>query len=170
MRKLICFLMAVGIVLTLGAGASAAQNGKTQSIDVTAKSVTQTITPVSYSVDIHWTDMNFTYTKSKTQTWNPEKHAYKSGAVKGSWDKKEATVTVTNHSNVGVKVTMEYLPVEDTGITGVLKNRTGKLEAGKLGDYAGADSMTATLTIRGTPTEAVTAEGTVVGSIKITIE
>lgn len=176
MRKLISFLAVLVLLFCLTPGTAAAQSSgssstnKSQSIDVTAKCTTETITPVSYSVDIVWTDMTFTYTKTQTRTWNADKHSYKASAVKGSWDNKQATVTVTNHSNVDIKVTMEFIPVEGTGITGVLKNRTGKLEAGKLDDYDGADSMTATLTIKGTPSEAVTAEGTLIGSIKITIQ
>lgn len=168
MRKLLSSLAAISLLLCLAAKTSAAE--KSQNIDVTAKYTTETITPVSYSVDIVWTDMTFTYTKSRTRTWNPDKHSYKTSAAKGSWDKKQATVTVTNHSNVDIRVTMEFIPVEGTGITGVLKNRTGKLDAGALGDYAGADSMTATLTIRGAPTDEVSAGGTTVGSIQVTIE
>ena len=95
--------------------------------------------------------MTFTYTREDTLTWNAKDHSYQARSS-GGWDKTRATITVTNHSNVDVRVTITYTPVENTGITGVLRNATGKLDAGKVGDYDGADSMTATLVISGTPT------------------
>src|SRR5699024_6395973 len=39
---------------------------------------------VVYSVDIAWTDMNFTYTGAGEGTWNPETHQY-SGSSEGAW-------------------------------------------------------------------------------------
>ena len=168
MRKILIALISFCLSVCLTASVSASD--KSKNIDVIAKYFTETVTPVSYSVDISWTDMTFTYTKSSTRTWNPDKHAYKSTAAKGGWDKKQSSITVTNHSNVDIKVTVDFIPVDGTGITGVLKNRTGKLRAGPLGDYDAADSMTATLTIRGTPTEEVTAAGIKIGTVKVTVE
>ena len=52
----------------------------------------------------------------------------------------------------------------------ILKNASAKLKAGIVGDYKGADSMTATLTVSGTPEETVTAAGTKVGKLRITIQ
>ena len=43
------------------------------------------------------------------------------------------------------------------------------LSAGEEGNYAGADSLTATLTIGGKPSEAVTTDGVKIGTIKVTI-
>jgi len=164
-------LSALGIFLLVSCltVSAAATDGKNQRIDVTAKYATESFAPATYCVDISWTDMTFTYTDAQTHIWNPSDHSYKTTS-KGSWDKTKATVTVTNHSNVDVRVKITFEPVEDTGITGVLKNASRKLKAGEAGNYDGADSMTATLTIKGTPTELVTASGIKIGDLVVSIQ
>ena len=148
--------------------AFAAQIGS-RDIDVKAKYTVVSTTPASYSVDLQWTDMTFTYTREDTHIWNPLTHTYKTGSRSG-WDKTRGSITVTNHSNVDVKVTVAYLPEPDTGIKGILKNASAKLKAGTVGDYKGADRMTATLTVSGTPEKTVTEAGTKVGKLRITIQ
>lgn len=148
-------------------GAVAAEVGSRE-IDVNARYKTVSKAPAVYSVDLAWSDMTFTYTKENTLTWNAKDHSYKSRSS-GKWDKTKGTVTVTNHSNVDVQVTITYVPEDDTGITGTLRNGNRRLKAGKEGDFEGADSMTATLTISGKPTGPVTEEKTKIGSLKITI-
>ena len=168
MRKL---LSLIGILLLVSClTISAAATGQnSQSIDVTAKYTTESVAPATYSVDISWTDMTFTYTDTQTHIWNPSDHSYKTTS-RGSWDKTKAAITVTNHSNVDVRVKITFEPVDGTGVTGVLKNASRKLKAGEPGNYDGADSMTATLTIKGTPTELVTASGTKIGNIVVSIQ
>jgi len=157
------------VFLLLGMTVTASAKATSKSIDVTAKTASVSVTPVCYSVDIVWTDMTFTYTEESIHTWNASDHSYRT-STRGSWDKSKATITVTNHSNVDVKVKITFTPVEGTGITGVLKKGSARLKAGAVGEYSNADSMTATLTLRGKPTEAVTSEGVKVGSILVTIQ
>lgn len=164
MLQVVLLLLMMGI-LALGVGA--AEVGSRQ-IDVNARYKTVSKAPASYSVDLAWSDMVFTYTNTNTLTWNPKDHSYKSRSS-GKWDKTRGTITVTNHSNVDIQVTITYQPLADTGITGTLKNGTKKLKAGKEGDYEGADSMTATLVISGKPTIVVKDQETKIGSLKITI-
>ena len=166
MRKLLGLLW-ISLIVLLGIGVSAAQIGNRE-IDVNVKYQSTSVTPASYSVDIRWTDMTFTYTKEDTLIWDPVNHAYKTRSRTG-WDRTKGTVTVTNHSNVEVRVAVDYVPLENTGVKGTLKNASGKLKAGPVGNYDGADSMTTTLTISGTPTEAVKETETKVGSLTITI-
>lgn len=167
MRKLLSALWVLFLISSLTLSAIATDTS--QRIDVTAKYTTESFAPATYCVDISWTDMTFTYTDAQTHIWNPSDHSYKSTS-RGRWDKTKATVTVTNHSNVDVRVKVAFEPVEGTGVTGVLKNASRKLKAGEAGNYTGADTMTTTLTIRGTPTKLVTATGTNVGSIVISIQ
>ena len=157
-------LLWIPMIFLFCMGASATQIGSRE-IDVNVKFQSTSVTPASYSVDIQWTDMTFTYTKEDTRIWDPVNHAYKTRSRTG-WDRTKGTVTVTNHSNVDVRVAVDYVPLENTGIKGTLKNASGKLKAG---DYAGADSMTTTLTISGTPTEAVSETKTKVGSLTVII-
>lgn len=160
----ICLLLFLPVIV---AGSVLAAG--TQEIDVNARYRSESTAPASYSVDLMWSDMTFTYLRQDTHTWNAQDHSYKTRST-GGWDKTKASITVTNHSNVDVLVTITYTPVENTGITGTLRNGTGSLEAGEIGDYEGADSMTATLVISGTPTDAVKESETRIGSLKVTIQ
>ena len=164
MKRLLILMLILGM---LGTHVAATQIGSKE-IDVKAKYQVTSTTPASYSIDLRWSDMTFTYTKAETHIWDPLTHTYKTGSQSG-WDSTKGTVTVTNHSNVDVKVTVEYLPEPDTGVKGVLKNASAKLKAGVINDYAGADSMTATLTVSGTPKEMETAT-TKIGKLRITIQ
>lgn len=168
MKRLLWRMVLLFLPGLLGINTFASQIGSRE-IDVKAKYTVVSTTPASYSVDLQWTDMTFTYTREDTRIWNPLTHTYKTGSRSG-WDKTRGSITVTNHSNVDVKVTVAYLPEPDTGVKGILKNASAKLKAGIVGDYKGADSMTATLTVSGTPEETVTAAGTKVGKLRITIQ
>ena len=168
MKRLLWRMALLSLPVLLGINARASQIGSRE-IDVKAKYTVISTTPASYSVDLQWTDMTFTYTREDTRIWNPLTHTYKTGSRAG-WDKTRGSITVTNHSNVDVQVTVAYLPEPDTGIKGILKNTSAKLKAGAVGDYKGADRMTATLTVSGTPEETVTASGTNIGKLRITIQ
>lgn len=170
MKKLLAIVLVLALAMSIGVTAFAqgapetvGQNGSKE-IDVIAGYNTTTSTPEVYSVDIVWTDMTFTYTESSTKTWNADDHSYDTTAS-GGWDKTTASVTVTNHSNVEVAVAMEYVPVENTGVTGTLTGGNAVLSAGEEGNY----SLTATLTIGGKPSETVTTDGVKIGTIKVTI-
>ena len=143
------------------------QNGSKE-IEVTAKYSSTTSTPDVYSVDIEWSSMTFTYTQTSTKKWNADDHSYDT-VSEGAWDKTSATITVTNHSNVSVNVDMKYTAVENTGVKGALTNTSAVLNAGEEGNYNGADSVSAKLTISGKPNSTVTDDGVKVGTIKVTI-
>lgn len=167
LRKILWLPLLVLMTVICVSGAVAAEVGS-QQIDVKARYKTVSKAPASYSVDLAWSDMTFTYTREDTLTWNAKDHSYKSRSS-GKWDKTKGTVTVTNHSNVDVQVTVTYTPLEDTGITGTLRNGSRTLKAGKEGDYEGADSMTATLVISGKPTNLLDGDEIKIGSLTITI-
>ena len=167
MKRLLWYLVLLLLPGALGINSAATQIGSKE-IDVKAKYTVVSTTPASYSVDLRWTDMTFTYTREDTHIWDPLTHTYKTGSKSG-WDRTRGSITVTNHSNVDVQVAVEYLPEPDTGIKGILKNASARLKAGVVGNYAGADSMTAILTVSGTPGQTVTAEGTSVGKLRISI-
>lgn len=167
LRKILRLPVLMLLMCLCISGAVAAEVGSRQ-IDVNARVKTETKASATYSVDLMWSDMTFTYTRQNTLTWNAKDHSYKSRSS-GKWDKTKGTITVVNHSNVDVQVTVTYIPLEDTGITGTLRNGSRRLKAGREGDYEGADRMTATLVIGGKPSEKITEEETRIGTLKITI-
>ena len=171
MRRFWVFFLVVCIGMSMVIPAFAAENFNqtgSKEIEVTAKYASSIDTPNVYSVDIEWSSMVFTYTQSSTKKWNAEDHSYAT-VSEGAWDKTSATITVTNHSNISVNVDMKYTAEENTGVKGTLTNNTAVLDAGEEGNYSGADSVSATLSISGIPSDSVTAEGVKIGAIKVTI-
>ena len=167
LRKLLCLPILILLLCMCIPGAVAAEVGSRE-IDVNARVKTETKAAAVYSLDLMWSDMTFTYTRQENLTWNAKDHSYKSRSS-GKWDKTRGTITVVNHSNVEVQVTVTYIPLEGTGITGTLRNGSRRLKAGREGDYEGADRMTATLVVGGKPNETITEEETRIGTLKITI-
>lgn len=167
MKKIISLTLALALVLSLGICASASELGGSH--DVTAKYEKSENEEAIYNVDIAWGELSFTYSEHTEKTWNPDTHTYDED-VTGGWDKTEAAVTVTNHSNVAVDVAMSVTPVAGTGVEVSLTGGNDTLAAGVEGDVAGAATVTGTLQISGTPNDTVTEAGIKVAEITVTIE
>lgn len=174
MKKLIATLLTMSLAVGMGTTAFAAagngtvgENGK-QAIDVTARYTGGATTDTTYSVDIEWEDMTFTYHESGSRTWNPADHTYTDSTTAG-WDKTTADITVTNHSNADVDIDLTYAPVAGTDVYGVLDTLSYRLAAGVENEYANAESKTSTFTISGKPSAAVTADGIKVGTITVAV-
>lgn len=167
MKKIITLLMALAMVMSLSVTAFASDLGGSK--DVTAKyEQTEDEKPV-YNVDLNWGDLTFTYTETVEKEWNPETHTYDTTTT-GSWDKTETTITVTNHSNVSVDVSMSVTPVDGTGVDVSLTGGNATLAAGEVGNVSGAASVTGTIKVSGKPNSTVTEDGIKVASITVTIE
>ena len=122
---------------------------------------------VVYSVDIAWTDMNFTYTGAGEGTWDPETHQY-SGSSEGAWTASNDSITVTNHSNAAVKATASYQAetgYESTTMTFGNNEATVATAVGT--EVASAPSATITVTPGGTLAES--ANGGKIGTITVSI-
>lgn len=169
-------MVVVVLILLLCFGVTAAaessnisdENGS-QSLDVMVNYSKNSTEPPIYSVDISWDDLVFSFSESESNIWNPEDHSYTKRSA-GRWDRTSASITITNHSNVDVNVTLTYAPIENTGVTGTLSNGTGTLVGGTTGEYDSAASMISTLTISGTPAGLSADSKTKVGTITITIK
>ena len=121
---------------------------------------------VVYSVDIAWTDMNFTYTGGEG-TWNPETHQY-SGSSEGAWTASNDSITVTNHSNAAVKATASYQAETGYESTTMTFGNNGATVATAVGtEVASAPSATITVTPGGTLAES--ANGGKIGTITVSI-
>lgn len=174
MKKLIATLLTMSLAVGMGTTAFAAAGSKTvgengsQPIEVTAKYTGGATTVTTYSVDIEWEDMTFTYHESGSRTWNPADHTYTNNTTAG-WDKTTADITVTNHSNADVDIDLTYVPETGTGVDGVLDTLFYTLAAGEEDKYTEADSKTSTFTISGAPDKTVNADGVKVGTITVAV-
>lgn len=174
MKKIFSIIISIAIIfsINLNAFASGGFNtgnkvGESHSIDVTAKTESAILVPDSYSVDITWENMTFTYIENGTKIWNASTHTYTTN-TEGSWDKNEAKINVVNHSNVPVTAIVEYTPITETGVLGVISNGSKTLAAGVENKPDEADSLMAILNVSGTPTNNVTT-GNKIGFVKVTI-
>ena len=124
-----------------------------------------------YSVDLTWEDMTFTYNESGTRTWDPDTHTY-TDTTSAGWDKISAAVTATNHSNAQVTVKFDYTPQGATGVNASMSKDSFKLAAGveNKPNEAATDSSNLTIDSRTKPNATVSAAGTVIGTITVTIE
>ena len=168
MKKIITILMALAMVMSLSVTAFASDLGGSR--DVTAKYEKNESEQPIYNVDLNWGDLTFTYTETVEKVWNPDTHTYTDSVTGGSWDKTETTITVTNHSNVSVAVSMSVTPVGDTGVDVSLTGGNATLAAGEVGNVNGAASVTGTVKVSGKPGSTVTEDGIKVASITVTIQ
>ena len=110
------------------------------------------IDDVVYSVDVAWTDLSFTYNEGEL-SWNPEDHDYTKADADAQWTDDKGSVTVTNHSNADVAVTVSFSDDNaDDELSVEVANGSFTLESavGKQGQDG--DSDVAALTAKGTPT------------------
>lgn len=87
-------------------------NDGTGETNITITGIYQADTPAgaAISVDIAWETMDFTYTAPSKGEWNPENHTYEN-AIAGGWaatSGKDPVITVTNHSNTGIKAAFAF--------------------------------------------------------------
>lgn len=176
MKKFFALLLAVMMIATMSVTAFAAESEltndkKSESVDVTAKYASGvTDGGTVYNVDISWDSMEFTYTESGVNTWNPEKHEYEVVGTGGAWNHTTSTVTVTNHSNAAVTAKFSFSPVAGGTVTGSFNNATVALpsavdKATDAAELTGTSDFTIDGTVASTQTTAAK-----VGTITITIE
>ncbi len=127
LKKIVTILFALVLILTMSITAFAAtieNSPGSQDIDVNAKYVDGVSVPTSYSVDVTWGAMEFTYTVSGTKTWDPETHTY-TASTQPAWTASGNTITVTNHSNTDITASFAFsaLTAYDT-VTGSFSNTT----------------------------------------------
>ncbi|MBQ8174974.1 MAG: hypothetical protein IJ009_06175 [Clostridia bacterium] len=176
MKKLITILLAVAMMATLSVTAFAAESElnndkKTETIDVKAK-YTSGVTDAGtiYSVDLSWESMEFTYSASGKNTWNPDTHKYEVVDEGGAWNHSTSTITVTNHSNAEVTAKFTFAPVAGGTVTGSFNNTSVVLpSAENKATDATELTGTSTFTIGGSVDSAQT-EFAKVGTITVTIE
>lgn len=136
MKKILSLILALALVMSLGIPAFAAGNTATangagdQTITVTGTYTAGQTGAAKVSVEIAWDAMTFTYTGAAEGTWNPGTHEY-DDSVEAGWSEETATITVTNHSNVGVNARLIFA-TELAGIEGTFTETSGTANDSKL--------------------------------------
>lgn len=149
MKKLLACVLALGLAVSTSVTAFAEDaattdtNDSTKSTEIAVNGSYQAATPAgsSISVDVVWEDMSFTYTGESQGAWDPKTHSY-GDTIPAHWawskateDKTAPNITLTNHSDTGVKAKFAFTPKVD-GLNGTF---TG------VGDTTLADDNTLTL-------------------------
>ena len=180
MKKALSLVLAIAMMATLATTAFAAApagsaslptiDDKPVSVEV-AVNYTNDETTV-YSVEVVWEDPIFKYTFEAGKGWNPQSHAYdvvKEGAT-GAWNKTDASVTITNHSNCNITATAKL--VDGTAIAGVTvaldkNSATINTIAGTEGTTPKSDAFK--VSVSGTPTTMEDVAAATVKTVQITL-
>lgn len=169
MKKITTLLAAAALTCAMGTTAFAEDGVGTGNYNANVKGTYQAggSSAVVYSVDIAWTDMNFTYTGAGEGTWDPKTHQY-TGGSEGAWSASSDSITVTNHSNAAVKATASYKAETGYESTTMTFGNNGATVATAEGTaVASAPSATITVTPGGTLAES--ANGGKIGTITVSI-
>lgn len=123
MKKIISFALTIMMVATMSVNAFAAEIDKdngTASVPVTGTYVSGSGED-TVSVDITWGSMEFTYTAASQGSWNTESHTY-DNATQAGWSAKGNTITLKNHSDVGVTAKFDFNANDNLNLTYEFKN------------------------------------------------
>lgn len=113
MKKFFAILLAAVLCVAVSATAFAASYtgdktgmvvGDTDSKDVQIKFANSKADKATYSVDVAWDDLSFTYTVPTGATWDASTLTY----VGAYWDKTNANVSVTNNSDSVIKASLAF--------------------------------------------------------------
>lgn len=173
MKKIISSIMALAMLASLSTTAFASNgigNGGSDSAEVYGTYQKGGDTEIVYSVDVSWTDFEFTYNGASKGTWNPETHQYDNSTEAG-WADDKGTITVTNHSNTAVEASVSYKAAEGFESAGMEfdKNVLELSTADNGLDGAAGTPVTGTVTVTPTGSLPENAKNTVIGTITITI-
>ena len=170
MRKLSTILALVLVVAMCASFAASAEtisglNSVSKPVSLTYNAVSEDTTTVVYSVDVTWTDVAFAYNAGTTQ-WNPENHDYSASGAAATWTDSNGSVTVANHSNADVAVTVSFAKASTAnGSANVtVTNGTFTLASAVGKATNAADSKSATLNASGAPTSSAT-----IGTVTVAI-
>lgn len=175
MKKLVFAALALVLTFSMTVPAFAAEGSQTitkadtTSVDVNAKLDYNVDQPKDViSVDVKWTDMTFTYTQKQDKVWDPVNHKYDyvDKDAGSGWDHTDATVSVTNHSNVKIDAALTYAAEQNSNVTGTLSNPSMTLNSAEGTTVQNAPTASSTFTISGKPTVQGTAK---VGTLTVAI-
>lgn len=108
MKKLFAITLALVMMFTMATVAFAATStGGNTDITVGGQYVDNSQHVEKVSVDVSWDAMKFEYTTTGNHEWNPGTHSYDDKTTT-DWVANGGTITIFNHSSVGVDVDLEF--------------------------------------------------------------
>lgn len=171
MKKIISLILALALVMSLSVTAFAAEgsdtgnkNGDTATITVSGKYSGGTAVAEVVSVDVAWGAMEFTY-KEAGQYWDAASHTTKTNND-ATWTASGNTITVKNHSNVGITASFNFTKAEGTNVEGSFSQNSVSLKRAAEGSEL--DSQKAEVTFNIT-SGSIAADTTSLGTITVTI-
>lgn len=174
MKETISVLLVLALSLCMGITAFAEEivtNGGKASTNVKATYVPDNDnTGTVYSVDVDWGSMEFTYTTSGA-IWDPENHLYTGGTAAWSCAQDANKITVTNHSNTAVQVSLAYTSGDNfKGAIGTFgeNNNSFPLSTAAGKSLGEADTQSRFLTFSGDLSYGL-GKPTTIGSVTVTI-
>ncbi len=172
MKKITAIILATALVLCMSiASFATTYTGNVPGIDVKAQYINGVIEGgISYSYEVTWGAMEFTYTHSGNKVWNAGEHDYDLENSKYTWSAQDNYITVTNHSNTAIEVGFAFTPAgEYSELTGTFTNSTLSLPNAEYKDLDDASLTGKTeLSLSGPLSDSVVSK-TVVGTITITV-
>lgn len=152
MKRIVLLLLVLAMLSAVSLPAFAGSGLGSESGDINVNINGTEHTGIIYYVVVDWGNLDFTYNYLETNIWDPEKHIYESSLV-GSWDRTEATVKVTNHSNADVQIDFGIITNDEyeSNVQISLTNPSFVLETGEGRTFDEADNNTTKLQISGQP-------------------
>ena len=136
MRKVLIVFVLLLLVFSFNLSAIAASGAVSgagtgdTNIDINAKYSNLVQKSSNVSVDISWGAMEFTYTVSGTQDWDPDEHKYTDNTT-AVWTASGNDIVVVNHSNKAIEATLSFESAVN-GINGTFTESSGTANDGVL--------------------------------------
>lgn len=136
MRKILIVFVLLLLVFSFNLSAIAASGAVSgagtgdTNIDINAKYSNLVQKSSNVSVDISWGAMEFTYTVSGTQDWDPDEHKYTDNTT-AVWTASGNDIVVVNHSNKAIEATLSFESAVN-GINGAFTESSGTANDGIL--------------------------------------
>lgn len=106
MKKMVTLVTAFVLGISMCCPVFAADVPSTQTVSVEAKYAGDTTKSTVYSVEITWDDMEFVYSVTGSEDWDPSTHAYVESTT-DSWSSGKG-ISITNHSNASVTANFTF--------------------------------------------------------------
>ena len=163
MKKLLTFVLVSVLVCTMTVVAFAGEAGETTLDNETSNNSTTATVDVKisgseqltavYSVVVSWESLDFTYSFTGGDVWDPENHVYTNGG--GGWTDPDAVITVTNHSNVPIRAKASFAgnapSLTRNDVTATISNPSFTVNSAVGTEPASAPNGTFTCTVSGVP-------------------